>query len=439
MLRVAIALLLLMALPTTAWTQAEKRVALVIGNSAYQHTPKLTNPKNDATDMVAALKKHSFQILEGFDLDKAAFDRKVRDFANALQGAEAGVFFFAGHGLQVSGHNYLVPIDAQLTTVAALEFEMVRLDVVHRVMERLANTNVLFLDACRDNPLARNLARAMGTRSTEIGRGLAQVESGVGTLISFSTQPGNVALDGAGRNSPFAGALVKHMSSSNDDLSAILIATRNDVMKETQRKQVPWEHSALTARFYFGSAPKSALPAPVAPVRASEAAEAWDRTKDTTSVAVLELFMAAYQNTYYAGLARLRIEELKKQQIAIATPAPSVTARPAELPPPPERCVEALVRMGTTDARHCLKPKDTFKDCAECPEMVVVPAGEFMIGSPANEPDRRDHEGPKRKVTIAKPYAVGKFEVTFAEWDTCFAAGACKHKPEAAWGLGANR
>ncbi len=95
---------------------------------------------------------------------------------------------------------------------------MVRVDVVHRVMERQTNTNVLFLDACRDNPLARNLARAMGTRSAEIGRGLAPVESGVGTLISFSTQPGNVALDGAGRNSPFAGALVKHMSASNDDL-----------------------------------------------------------------------------------------------------------------------------------------------------------------------------------------------------------------------------
>jgi uncharacterized caspase-like protein len=244
---------------------AQKRVALVIGNSAYQHTGKLTNPKNDATDMVTALRKHGFHVVDGFDLDKAAFDRKVRDFANALEGAEAGVFFFAGHGLQVSGHNYLVPIDAQLTTVAALEFEMVRLDVVHRVMERLTNTNVLFLDACRDNPLARNLARAMGTRSGEIGRGLAAVESGVGTLISFSTQPGNVALDGTGRNSPFAGALVKYMSTSSDDLSAILIATRNDVMRETQRKQVPWEHSALTGRFYFDSGPQTASPPPVAP------------------------------------------------------------------------------------------------------------------------------------------------------------------------------
>jgi hypothetical protein len=121
------------------------------------------------------------------------------------------------------------------------------------------NTNILFLDACCDNPLARNLARAMGTRSAEVGRGLAEVKSGVGTLISFSTQPGNVALDWTDRNSPFAGALVKQLTSSTDDLSAILISVRNDVMRETQRKQVPWEHSALTGRFYFK------VPAPVAP------------------------------------------------------------------------------------------------------------------------------------------------------------------------------
>jgi hypothetical protein len=144
-----------------------------------------------------------------------------------------------------------VPVDAELSTTAALEFEMVRLDVVQRIMEEEAKTNVLFLDACRNNPLSRNLARAMGTRAAGIGQGLAPVESGVGTLISFSTQPGNVALDGTGRNSPFAGALVKHITASSDPLSDLLVAVRNDVMEATGKKQVPWEHSALTGRFYF--------------------------------------------------------------------------------------------------------------------------------------------------------------------------------------------
>src|SRR4029077_15515844 len=134
---------------------------------------------------------------------------------------------------------------------AALDFQMVRLDLLQRTMERGGQTHILFLAARRDKPLARNLARSMGTRSTDVGHGLAAAESGIGTLISFSTQPGNVALDGAGKNSPFAGALLKHMTSANNDLSTILIAVRNDVMRETQRRQVPWEHSALTGRFYF--------------------------------------------------------------------------------------------------------------------------------------------------------------------------------------------
>ncbi len=330
MVRIVVVLLLLALLPSAA--HAQKRVALVIGNSAYQHTPKLANPKNDATDMVVVLKKHGFQVLEGFDLDKVAFDRKVRDFAAALASAQAGVFFYAGHGLQVSGHNYLVPVDAQLSTASALDFEMVRLDLVHRTMEREAQTNILFLDACRDNPLARNLARAMGTRSTEIGRGLAQVESGVGTLISFSTQPGNVALDGAGRNSPFAGALVKQLATSNDDLSAILIGVRNDVMKETQRRQVPWEHSALTGRFYFDPAGQTTAPPTVASPRLSEAAEAWGAVKDSTSVAALEAYVARYKDTFYAELARQRIDDLKKQQVAVATPPAARPAAPAKEP-----------------------------------------------------------------------------------------------------------
>jgi uncharacterized caspase-like protein len=221
MLRAAVAFVMCVLLSSAAL--AERRVALVIGNSAYQHTPELANPRNDATDMAAALKELGFQVIEGFNLDKAAFDRKVRDFADVLSGAKVGVFFYAGHGLQVAGANYLVPVDAKLSTAAALDWEMVRLDLVQRTMERETETNVLFLDACRDNPLARNLARAMGTRSAEIGRGLAATESGVGTLISFSTQPGNVALDGTGRNSPFAGVLAKRIASSADDLSGLLI------------------------------------------------------------------------------------------------------------------------------------------------------------------------------------------------------------------------
>jgi hypothetical protein len=154
---------------------ADKRVALVIGNSAYQHAPALTNPTNDAIDVAAALKQLSFTVIDGLDLDKLTMERKLRDFARALGGSDVGLLFYAGHGLQVNGQNYLVPVDAKLDDASGLDFELVRLDLVQRTMERETRTNLLFLDACRDNPLARNLARALGTRSAGIGRGLANI------------------------------------------------------------------------------------------------------------------------------------------------------------------------------------------------------------------------------------------------------------------------
>ena len=244
----ALVLLIASAASITIAFASESRVALVIGNSAYRHASVLENPKNDATDIAAAAEKLGFKVISGLDLDKSSMDRTIRQFAEALRGADVGLFFYAGHGLQVSGRNYLVPIDAELKGAEALDFEMIGLDVVQRIMEAATETNILLIDACRDNPLSRNLARAMGTRSTAIGRGLVAQEAGAGTLISFSTQPGNVALDGTGsRNSPYAAALVKHIATQAKDLPAILVQVRRDVMATTGKRQIPWEHSALTA------------------------------------------------------------------------------------------------------------------------------------------------------------------------------------------------
>lgn len=296
--------LVVLALGAVSSAHAQKRVALVIGNSEYKHTPRLANPKNDAADMTAVLKKLQFSVIEGRDLDKAAMDRTIRDFAEALTGTQVGLFFYAGHGLQVGGQNYLVPIDAKLTMASAIDFEMVRLDLVHRTMEREATTNILIMDACRDNPLARNLARALGTRSTQIGRGLALVESGEGTLISFSTQPGNVALDGTGRNSPFAAAFLKHIETPGDDLPTILINVRNDVMQATGRRQVPWEHSAMTAKFYF---------IPPRPTGQQIELQFWMSVKDSTNPAVLGTYLQRYPAGEYASIARALVEQYDRQ------------------------------------------------------------------------------------------------------------------------------
>ena len=248
---------------------AEKRVALVIGNSAYVKSPVLANPANDAAEMARALTESGFEVIAGLDLDKRAFDTKVRDFARALNNADVALFFYAGHALQVAGRNYLVPIDAAMDRERDLDFETVGVDFILRQMEidRESKTNLVFLDACRDNPLARTLARSMGTRSASVSQGLAQVQTGVGTFISYSTQPGNVALDGAGANSPFTAALVKGLREPGRNLTSVMIDVRKDVLAVTGGKQVPWDHSSLTGDFYFhlASAPGSVVN-PGAPV-----------------------------------------------------------------------------------------------------------------------------------------------------------------------------
>jgi uncharacterized caspase-like protein len=290
-----------------------KRVALVLGNSAYRYARKLDSPRNDATDVGAELKRLGFTVIEGFDLDKVALDAKVRAFTQTLRDADVGVLFYAGYGLSVAGRNYLVPVDAQLKAAWSVDMELVRLDLIHRAMQAEAKTNILFLDASRDGLVPDSLARALGTRSSEIGRGLSALQGGAGTLISFSTQPGALALDGKGRNSPYSAALVKQLATSHDDLAAMLIAIRNEVMRETGFKQVPWEHSALTGRFYFNPAettPTRALAAAEATER--EAADAWSAAKDTRSLAVLDAFIARYGDTFYAELARARRAELSK-------------------------------------------------------------------------------------------------------------------------------
>jgi uncharacterized caspase-like protein len=245
--------LLLISLLCSLPAAAEKRVALVVGNSNYAQVGTLANPANDANDIASALKAAGFEVILGIDVDKREFDKKVRNFADILEDADAAIFFYAGHGLQVAGRNFLLPVGARVQTERDLDFDAVNLDFVLKQMElgRADKTNIVFLDACRDNPFTRNLARSMGTRSASIGKGLAQVDTGVGTFIAYSTQPGNVALDGTGRNSPFTAALAKRVREPDRNLTSVMIEVRKDVLAATGGKQVPWDHSALTGEFYF--------------------------------------------------------------------------------------------------------------------------------------------------------------------------------------------
>jgi uncharacterized caspase-like protein len=155
------------------------------------------------------------------------------------------LFFYAGHGLQVNGKNYLVPVDAKLERPGDLALDAVDIGNVLAQMEAEKRVNLIFLDACRDNPLARSLARSLGTRSSAVGQGLASIQSAIGTMIAYATQPDNVALDGEGRNSPFTAALLKHIVTPGLEIGTLMKRVRADVIAATREKQVPWDHSSL--------------------------------------------------------------------------------------------------------------------------------------------------------------------------------------------------
>jgi uncharacterized caspase-like protein len=326
----------------------ERRVALVMGNSAYQFTPHLPNPTNDAEAMASALQRLGFEVSKGIDLDRAETELLIREFTKKLPGADVALFFYAGHGMQVARQNYLIPVDAQLTDETDLHFEATDLNLVLNLMEREPRVNLVFLDACRDNPLSQKLARSMGsTRSTAVGRGLALVNAQDGSFIAFATQPDNVALDGEGNHSPFTAALLNHIETPGLSLSEMMIRVRNDVKTTTNGQQVPKEESSLTSSFYFQPAsnatttiasvepsvpPTTSVTTPTTPAVDKEVVF-WDSIKDSSSPGQFEAYLAQFPNGTFASLARVRLEELKAakttepEQVAVLT-TPE-TAEPA--------------------------------------------------------------------------------------------------------------
>jgi uncharacterized caspase-like protein len=222
-------------------TAAERRVALVIGNGDYANTEALLNPPNDARAMVRALRSLGFEVIEAVDLDQPDMLAKLDEFAERLEGAKVGLFFYAGHGLQVAGENYLVPVDARLQREAQVRLQAVPLQTILQMMEAEVPTRLVLLDACRDNPLARTLARSMGaTRSTAVGQGLAGIQTGVGTLIAYATAPGEVALDGGEANSPFTAALLEHIGTPGLEVRQVLSRVRGSVLDADRRRRLWW-------------------------------------------------------------------------------------------------------------------------------------------------------------------------------------------------------
>jgi len=311
---------LILTLIASLFTQAalaESRVALVIGNGDYAGQPRLPNPPNDAQDVAAALEGLRFKVIQGTNLTKADLDAKLHEFSRATTGADVAFFFYSGHGLQINGINYLIPIDAPVTK-EDLDFQTVTLDFVQKLLER-AKTKIIMLDACRNNPFAAMLGESLGTRAINANAGLAVATApDLGYFIAFATQPGHVASDGAGRNSPFTSSLKAHIATPGLSISDLMIVVRNDVVQATNGAQIPWDHSALSMRFYFREGP--AIEVAEAGRTSSDAAEVWGWVRDTSNPEALQQFIALYKDSPLSSQAKMRLASLKQTQ----TRAPSV-------------------------------------------------------------------------------------------------------------------
>ena len=337
---------------------ADKRVALVVGNSAYVNVPRLTNPANDARLMADTLRSLGFTLVGGgaqLDLDKAHFDNAVQDFGNQLQGADVGLFYYAGHGLQVRGANYLVPVGANPTREADIDFQMLDSNLVLRQMESAGTKlNLVILDACRNNPFSGRSLRSTNS-------GLAQMRASEGTVISFATQPGNVAQDGADGDSPYTKALAQAMRKPGLDVFRTFNEVGLDVANATGGAQLPWVSlSPIKGEFYFSGAPANVTDARPSVDPCALASDHWRSTELINTRAAYEDHLARFPSCTFAGLARARIAALNNVAVARRT---ETFIPPIDQPPEPAR--PALASRNPNDVevnpRLPIKLGDTYE------------------------------------------------------------------------------
>jgi len=296
---------------------ADRRIALVVGNSLYQNTGALANPRNDAQDIADKLKGLGFDVMLDLDLDQASFAHAIDDFARRLEGADVGLFYYAGHALQMNEKNYLVSTNAKLESAFLVPAETIELEPIVRLMESKAPVNVIFLDACRNNPLADNLKRSLAAmqRSVALGRGLVRIEPAArDTLIAFAAAPGQEASDGIGRNSPFTAALLNHIAQPGVEISVMLKEVASEVREKTHNAQRPQQLSDMARTFYFAKAQPAAGPTvqPSAQTETEGSVELafWRSVSATSDCDSVRAYLRRYPNGSFTELARISEKRL---------------------------------------------------------------------------------------------------------------------------------
>ena len=366
----AAALLLLLALAGPAFA-AGQRVALVIGNGSYAHAPALANPLNDAADMGGALERLGFEVTRIENADVETLRRGLHEFKRAASVSDVAVLFYAGHGIEVDGRNFLVPVDARLQSDDDVEFETVPLELVSRAVEGARELRLIILDACRDNPFAAAMQRAGATRS--IGRGLARVEPSGDTLVAYAAKEGAVAEDGEGRNSPYTAALLAHLEEPGLEVSWMFREVRDAVLASTGGRQEPFVYGSLSSkRVYLAAAPEpppepapptaeaQASPAPAAgeseALRALAEREFWVSVKDSAHAADIEAYLERYPNGIYETLARNRLARLQ------AAPEETGAAEAGDAPAPGDAAVSGRLEAARLEAERAFWASVTGSD-----------------------------------------------------------------------------
>jgi formylglycine-generating enzyme required for sulfatase activity len=432
------------------------RVALVIGNGAYTHALPLRNPANDGRAIGEKLGELGFSVTTGIDLGRDPLENALFDFEASIEEAEVALLYYAGHGLQVEGENYLLAVDANIEMKFHLKRRAFSLNEILSVMSARDRTSLVFLDACRNNPFPRSLSRVL-RRGDDDSRGLAIAPKVAGTFIAFATAPNEIAQDGKGKNSPFTEALLKHIGVPNISILDMMTDVINEVMRMTGEEQQPWIQTNLRSKFYFRP---PAAPADLRDqegrAKATRAAAEWEMIKDTDDIVQLESFVQQFAGTHHAGLAEDRIAEVEeaarakaaaeaearakaeaerkkvearakalREEIARASDRETLFALFAEDPAAVNArlrdagFINVPSRKDGKPVSFWLKSGESFQDLDAGPEMVVVPAGRFKMGAQT-----------KHNVVIPNPFAVGKYPITFNEWNAAFAAGGVAHRPE---------
>ena len=480
-----------LAIASGSAADAAGRVALVVGNSAYSAIGRLPNPGNDAADISGALRRLGFEVTTVLDANRVVLTEALRTFTRESAGADVSLVFYAGHGLEVDGVNYLVPVDARLERDTDVRFETVELDYVLAATVG-ASLRVVILDACRNNPLARSMQRTGATRSVSRGSFGDLDESLLGeeTLVAYAAAAGTTAADGDGRNSPYTSALLSYLEQPLE-IGLLFREVRGRVLEATGGEQRPHEYASLLGEHYlraatgadpraveaslgldrsgrrriqegltragfspgpadgvFGPATRAALrgwqrsrgatatgyldgagatalgvpvadpaagtaavasalptatvassasPTPAASTPTAELTRAetvfWESMRDSTNASEFEAYLARWPSGIYAPLATNRLAALRE----------AASAPPAVDPDRPR------------------EPGDVFRDCPTCPEMVVVPAGTFLMGSDRRDDESADWERPRHRVTVDS-FALGVHEVTRDEYAVFVAA-----------------